>query len=361
MKKLLSFICMTLISFATFAQKANIKFETETHDFCEIQEKDGSVTYVFNYQNTGDAPLVITQVKASCGCTTPEWTQTPVRAGESGSIKVTFNPANRPGSFNKTISVQSNASKPLTTLRISGKVLQRPKTLEETYPVVMDSIRLMNNHIPFTKIKPTEVKTEEVKVINNSSVDVTPNFINVPAHITIVSNPTTIKAGSEAVFQATYDASKKNDWGYVSDRIYVTFSDKKEYHNTLTLSATIEEDFSNVDEKDAPVFEVNEKSHDFGDISQSNKVETDFVVTNTGKDNLIIRKVKASCGCTAVTPQKTILAKGESTNIHVTFDPRGKSGRQSKTITVITNDPKNSNVLLRISANILTAGAELKK
>ena len=113
-----------------------------------------------------------------------------------------------------------------------------------------------------------------------------------------------------------------------------------------------------MDSKNAPVFEVNEKSHEFGDIPQTQKAEYDFIVTNTGRENLIIRKVKASCGCTAVTPEKKVLSSGESTNIHVAFDPRGKSGRQSKTITVITNDPKNSNVLLRITSNVITPGTK---
>lgn len=356
MKKILSLSLLMLFCIAAFAQKPSISFETESHDFGDIQEKDGNVTYDFKFTNSGKAPLVVSQVTASCGCTTPKWTRKPIRPGESGSISVTFNPANRPGTFHKTISVQSNADKPQVTLRISGKVLQRPKTIEETYPVVMDSLRLVNSHIPFTKMTPTQQKTEKLEVINTSSVDVTPTFINVPSHVTIASQPATIKAGQKGFFVASYDASKKNDWGYVSDRVWVTFDGTRQYRNQITLSASIEEDFSKTDEKDAPVFEVNEMTHDFGEISQSEKVECDFVVTNTGKENLIIRKVKASCGCTAVAPQKTVLAKGESTNIHVAFDPRGKSGRQSKSITVITNDPKKSNVLLRITGNIMVAG-----
>ena len=360
MKRLFALAFAALTSIMVLAQKPTIKFDADSHDFGEVQEKEGPVSYVFKYTNTGTTPLIITQVQASCGCTTPEWTRQPLRAGESGNIKVTFDPANRTGTFNKTITVSSNAAQPTTMLRISGKVLQRPKTIEDIYPVVMDSLRLENNFIPFTKIRPNETKTADLKVINTSSVSVTPQFLNIPQHVTIESQPATIAPGQRAVFVATYDASKKNDWGYVSDRVYVTFDGKRQYSNQITLSASIEEDFSNVSEADAPVLEFNERNHDFGDIQQSQKAECDFIVTNQGKSNLIIRKVKASCGCTAVTPEKTILAKGESTKIHVEFDTRGKSGRQSKTITVITNDPKNSNVLLRIQSNVILPGREMK-
>lgn len=360
MKKILAFAVLALASVAVLAQKPSIKFDTEAHDFGDIQEKDGSVSCVFKYTNMGENPLILTQVQGSCGCTTPEWTRKPLRKGETGEIKVSFNPANRPGTFNKTVTVMSNAEKPTTILRISGRVLQRPKTIEDDYPVVMDSLRLENNHIPFTKILPTEVKTGELKVVNTSSVSVTPTFINIPAHVTIESQPATIAPGQKGVFVARYDAAKKNDWGYVSDRVYVTFDGQRQYRNQITLSASIEEDFSKIDDKNAPVMVVNEKTHDFGDIQQTSKAECDFIITNEGNANLIIRKVKASCGCTAATPQKTVLAKGETTSIHVAFDPRGKSGRQSKTITVITNDPKQSNVLLRIQGNIVPPGQEMK-
>lgn len=361
MKKIISFSLALLLCVVAFAQKPTIKFENTNHDFGEIQEKEGSVTHNFEFTNTGSVPLVISNVTASCGCTTPEWTRKPIRPNEKGNISVTFNPANRPGTFNKTISVISNAAVPQVTLRITGKVLQRPKTIEETYPVVMDSLRLVNSHVPFAQMTQFSQKTETLEVINLSSIDLKPSFFNVPQHIKIASQPAIIKAGEKGQFVVSYDASQKNDWGYVTDRIWVSFDGTRQFKNQITISASIEEDFSEVDPDEAPQFKVNEISHDFGEIAQTEKVETDFVVTNEGKQNLIIRKVKASCGCTAVAPEKTVLAKGESTKIHVTFDPRGKSGRQSKTITVITNDPKKSNVLLRITSTIMVAGAELKK
>ena len=348
---------------ASAQQKPVIVFSTDVHDFGEIQEADGPVTFEFKYTNNGKTPLVIHNVQASCGCTTPEWTRTPIQPKASGSIKVTFNPQNRPGSFNKTITVQSNSENPVKTLRISGNVLQRPKTKEEEYPVVMDGLRLADSHIPFTKLAPNEVKSAEIKVWNNSEADLTPSFLNVPQHIKIVSEPATIKAGEMGIIIANYDASLKNDWGFVSDQVYVVFDEKKKYSNRLSITATIAEDFTKLSEEQlakAPVIDFDDKNFDFGTVAQGTKVEHDYVVKNNGTENLIIRKVKASCGCTAVTPAKTVLAKGESTTIHATFDSRGKSGRQQKTITVISNDPKQSNILLRISGTVSTSSEVMK-
>lgn len=366
MKKIVSLVfgSVMLFSAALSAQKPVLAFDTETHDFGDIKEADGPVTFVFNYKNSGATPLVLHNVQASCGCTTPEWTRTPVQPNGTGTIKVTFNPANRPGRFNKTITIQSNAQTPVKTLRIAGNVLQRPKTLEDTYPVLMDGLRLSDNHLPFTKMSPEEHKMAEIQVINVSDKPLTPEFINTPEHLKILVTPATIAPGEKGVIQANYDASKKNDWGFVTDQIYMIFDGQRRYSNRITVSATISEDFSKFSEAElaaAPVIEFDNKVFDFGTVAQTASVEHEYVVTNKGESNLIIRKVKPSCGCTAVAPAKTVLAKGESTTIHIKFDPRGKTGRQQKTITVISNDPKQSNILLRIVGSVTAPNADFVK
>lgn len=94
------------------------------HDFGTIKESAGSVSTVFTITNTGKEPLILVNVKASCGCTTPEWTKEPIAPGKQGQIKATYNPANRPGAFNKTITVSSNGSPSSLTLNIKGEVVR---------------------------------------------------------------------------------------------------------------------------------------------------------------------------------------------------------------------------------------------
>lgn len=363
MRHIITTVLATLLSIAAWAQKPNIAFEDTSFDFGEIQETDGPVTHRFVFVNKGNTPLVLHNVQASCGCTTPSWPRTPIQPNATSQIDVTFNPANRPGTFSKTITVTSNASNAQVTLRISGKVLEKPKTMEDLYPTKFGEMRLQDSYIPLTKIIPGETKTGELKVINPSDKPITPEFLNVPSHIHIACVPETLAPNQEGVLQVVYDAVKKNDWGYVSDQVYVTFDGVRSYSNRITVTATIQEDFSRMTEaekKNAPKLEFDSQSHDWGEINGVDKQSHDFVLKNTGNENLIIRKVKASCGCTAVTPAKTVLAKGEETTIHVEFNPSGKQGSQHKTITVITNDPEKSNVLLRISCMIKTAGSELK-
>ena len=109
------------------AQKnAKAVFTTESHDFGSINETDGPATFVFNFTNTGTDPLILKNVQASCGCTTPDWPKEPILPGKSGSIKVTYNPANRPGSFEKQITVTSDGNPGTQVLKINGTVVPKP-------------------------------------------------------------------------------------------------------------------------------------------------------------------------------------------------------------------------------------------
>lgn len=358
MKKVVLSMCVLLSALVAVAQQSKpvIKFNEMIHDFGDIKEEAGRTGYSFEFTNTGGQPLVIHNVVASCGCTSPDWTKTPIAPGGKGFVKATYDPANRPGPFNKTITVSSNAVEASMILRITGNVGARTKTVEDIYPKVMGAIRLKAAHLSLTRVAPGTSKTEKLEVINTSDKPVKIEFENVPAHLAVKAEPAILKPQETGVITATFDASKKNDWGFVVDQVFVVIDGVKDVNNNrLSVSATIEEDFSALSPDElakAAKAEFSEKNFDFGEIKEGTKVTHNYVLKNTGKSNLIIRKVKASCGCTAVQPDKSMLAPGESTQIKTEFDSKGRPGRQTKSITVITNDPTAANVLLQFTAEV---------
>ena len=123
--KQIIFIFMAILlatGMATAQQKAVISVDKTSHDFGVIKEADGKVSHTFKITNTGDAPLVLTRVIASCGCTTPEWTKEPIAPGKTGEVKITYDPKDRPGPFTKSISVYSNGKTGSYILTIRGDV-----------------------------------------------------------------------------------------------------------------------------------------------------------------------------------------------------------------------------------------------
>lgn len=100
-----------------------ISFTEQEHNYGTLQ-KGGDGNCEFTFTNEGNEPLILSNVKASCGCTTPSWTKEPIMPGKSGSIKVRYN-TNNVGGFTKTITVTSNAiNSPRVVLKIKGKVEQ---------------------------------------------------------------------------------------------------------------------------------------------------------------------------------------------------------------------------------------------
>lgn len=101
------------------------KFESTTHDFGKIAEEVGSATCEFVFTNKGDKPLIIQDIRTSCGCTTPSYTKDPILPGKKGTIKVSYSTTGRVGNFNKRITVFTNEPDTVYTLTITGEVLPR--------------------------------------------------------------------------------------------------------------------------------------------------------------------------------------------------------------------------------------------
>lgn len=113
---------------ATDEKTAVLKVEKETHDFGSIPQGKPA-TYEFVVENTGKAPLIITNAAASCGCTTPTWSQEPIKPGKKGYVRATYNAAS-PGPFTKSVTVTSNATNSTVILYLKGEV----KPAEQAQP-----------------------------------------------------------------------------------------------------------------------------------------------------------------------------------------------------------------------------------
>lgn len=122
MKKAVILVVVGLLAFAVQAQEktAKIAFKAETVDYGEITKGSDGVR-VFEFTNTGDAPLIISKVSSSCGCTIPKKPEAPIMPGKSGEIQVKYD-TNRVGPIRKAITVISNADTPTKVLKIKGEV-----------------------------------------------------------------------------------------------------------------------------------------------------------------------------------------------------------------------------------------------
>jgi len=129
MKRLLILLLLTAPFTGLLAQDdaaksssgAIFKFEHMEFDFGKIKQGD-QVGHIFKFTNEGTEPIIITQAHGSCGCTVPDWPKEPIKPGETGEIKVTFNSAGKMGVQDKTVTINSNATVNPIVLHVKGTV-----------------------------------------------------------------------------------------------------------------------------------------------------------------------------------------------------------------------------------------------
>lgn len=136
-KTLLLALSLTAAAFSAQAQAPATKaaqtagpaitFEEVKYDFGSVVQ-GGTVDHTFKFKNTGTAPLVISNIGVSCGCTTPEWTKDPVAPGKTGTISAHFNSTGKMGMQNKVLTIESNATGGSTTVSLVGEVKEAGAT-----------------------------------------------------------------------------------------------------------------------------------------------------------------------------------------------------------------------------------------
>jgi hypothetical protein len=361
MKKLLFSFVMFLSALALFAQPA-IQFENTTYDFGNIKEEGGKVSGKFIFTNTGNQDLLITTVKASCGCTAADYTKTAVAPGEKGFIEATYNPFNRPGGFNKNIRVttnepkfESDANASPYVIYIKGNVEKKAPTKYETagYKTGSGDIRIKENNIRLDMLN-TESKSFTIQVMNFSETSSTLEPTNLPKHISF-DRIETIKPGQEVEITFKYDAAIRGEIGIFKDIVTIQTQDPTEPRVSLFIDATIKEDFSKLTPKqlqEAPVVGLETTTLDFGKVAKNASPVLEVKLHNNGKKPLNIRQLRASNTVFTVVTDKNEIAKGDFATLTITLNSRNRRGMQNATIEIITNDPANSHLILNCKGDI---------
>ena len=341
----------------SIANAPQLTFTTTSHDFGTFQEEKGKVTCTFGFKNTGKSPLVLQKVRASCGCTTPNWTKTPVAAGDTGFVTATYNASGRPGAFTKTITVTSNAGAD-QRLTIRGEVIPRVKKVEEEYPFeIKDEVRIKNRNVYLRAIDYPNTKSERIQIVNNSGNPVDISFANVPKYLTVKMNNTKLTPKQKADIEVTFNSKDANDWGEVHATFDILVNGKSGGNDKkVNINATVRENFANMtpeQKSNAPVLKV-DNTVELGTIAAGTKKKTyKFSVTNDGKDLLYIRKAKSNNDNVKVEYPAKPIKPGKKGDIKVTVSTENqKPGKFNYRVTIICNDPTRSTTGVQLSGEV---------
>lgn len=354
MRRLVVFV-FVFISFAGFAQDPVI-FNEKIHDFGELDESTQPTSYTFSFINSSQDSLKINYVKASCGCTTPGWSQHYILPGDSGFITAQYSTYNRPGSFNKSLRISwSNGMQ--QTLYIKGLVNPREKNPAETYPVAIGHLRskfqVFNMGI-FTTEKPYSLA---FTLFNDSkdTIKFLPEQHVLPNYLTIEMSSLIVEPQQKARISLTVDPSKTDKLGFIQSSLQLATTDLEVPVKSYLIYSSIEEYFpplTDEEKENAPRLLFGDNTIDFGDVSNNIEIERVIILTNEGKSKLNIRQIDSNCDCVITALKKENIAPGKSTEMTVKFLTKDRTGRQYKTITVFSSDPIKPTQTLSIKANV---------
>ena len=330
MKKIFSTLCMALVAVAMMAQDPVITFEKTEHDFGKIHEENGRVSVVFNFKNEGMSPLVLSNVRASCGCTTPTWTKEPVEPGQTGSITVTYNPNGRPGRFQKTVTITSNATEATKRVYIKGEVIPKPAKPVNVYTVAVGELSMKGKTLNLGTIKKGETMNGELEYAN----------------LTQAEHSVDLATNSQDAFlisQTTLATVKPNETGK-----FVFAIDTRN-----TIKAEIVEDFSqmSVEEKQAaPIIEVAGEI-EAGKVAAGKNLKCAFPVKNAGENALEVRRAYSTDKALNVKQPKAIKS-GKKGNVAIEINTKDlQPGIYSREVVIISND--YANPVKRVKVNFV--------
>jgi hypothetical protein len=253
----------------------------------------------------------------------------------------------------------------ISILLMPGFTALAQKSINEEYPTAMGHIQISTPQIAFNTIKNTDIMIDTLKIINVGDKEISMSFSDLPAHITCKLIPEKLSPKQKGIIVVTYDVPKSNYFGSVYERINISTNDSVQLQKPLDITANIVEDFSKLTPEqlqNAAKIKFENTTYNFGTVKEGEYIVTDFKFTNVGNNDLFIRKVKASCGCTATHIDKTQLKKDEGSFIHASVDTNGRAGQLNKTITVVCNDPDQTTITLFINGTVeKTTGTQQQK
>lgn len=330
-----------------------------THSFGAFDEDMGSVTTYFKVVNTGDKPLSILSVRASCGCTSPSYSHKPVAPGDTGQVAVTYNPAGRPGKFNKKVRVETNANPATATLTIKGVVIGDRQTLRAHYPVDLGVLKLKNTVVQFGEVTKGRTKTAFLDGYNQSADTIRPSIAGLPPFVVADIAPKAVPPGEQVTFTFFYDSSKaKDQWGLSTSEIMLSPDRSASQKKPVSLVAIVNEDFSKLtpeQRENAPKAAYSTPTIDLGRINRDGKINAELFIDNFGKEPLVIRRISCPDEFITVKCGKNKIKPGGRARIDVTVDAAAipsSAALVNSRLTVITNDPARPSAPIRIVAEL---------
>lgn len=351
-KTILTLALLALASGPTLAQGL-----TATNEVIDC----GQVTYQvpvstdFELVNKGRRSVRIDKVLTSCGCLSVEYPQGDIAGGDKAQLHVTFDAAQM-GHFNKSIHIYMEGEKAPVALRLKGQVVEEVTDFSGNYPFALGLLLADRHDIEFDDVNKGERPQQKIHIRNNSSEIVQPVVMHLPAYLQAEVSPSKIAPTHGGVVTLTLDSRKLKEMGLTQTSVYLgSFpGDKVSHEKEISVSAILLPQFDGVDENallNAPKLELSTHELNLGAFGSKKKLKGEVIIKNTGYSPLEIKSMQMFTSGIQISLNKTTIKPAEQAVLKITADQKQlQSVRTQPRVLMITNDPSNAKVVVKINA-----------
>lgn len=334
------------------AAAQRISAEHEVID-CGNVSYENPVTARFELVNKGN-DLLISEVRTSCGCATASYPRNVIQKGDKFQIEVTYD-ARQLGHFEKEAAIYSNASSKPFYLKMRGVVVEEATEISGKFDFAVGSVRTDKNDIEFDDVNKGDMPVQKIHFVNSSGKSVSPVVMHLPPYLSASVSPTTVAPGRTGTVTFTLNSSKLRDFGLNQSSVYLGMfpGDKVSADKEISVSAVLLPAFINMSETqkaNAPQIKLSADAIELGAFGEKAEKSGTIIIENIGKSRLDIRSMQMFTTGLKVRLNKTKIAPGESAKLKITaYKKQLKSAHSKPRVLMITNDPNNSKVVVRVN------------
>ncbi len=305
----------------------------------------------FKMKNTGKLPLLIKNIRTSCGCTTVSYPTDAIEPGESFTVSAVYD-AKQMGHFQKEIGVYSNADAQPLLLTIKGVVVEEVSHFDGEFPYTIGDVLADKADLLFDNVNRGDQPIEKIHIYNNGNATITPQLLHLPPYIKGEIKPARLVPGRSATILLQLDSRKLHDLGLTHTSIYLgSFQgDKVSSDKEIDVNIVLLPNFEKLDESqlaNAPRLQLSKGSLKFNKTSGKAK-EKDYVeITNIGKSKLSIRSLQIIGSGLDISLNKQNIEPGETAKLKVVaINSMIAKARTAPKVLMITNDPSQPKVTI---------------
>lgn len=348
------FCAIAIAAWCALGVRAELKWETLEYDFGVFHEEAGPQTGTVSFVNEGPEATVVNRVRTSCGCTGASFTEGEIAPGATGKVSFTYNPAGRPGRFEKTVKVYTGLENEITVIVIRGTVLGKPETLEADYPVECGPLRLSESRIDAGTLRYGTARHLFFRAVNQSADTIVPTFQSASPALDVSAAHKAVAPGDVLSVSVYLNSRELSEPGYVEIPITVRPCASCDEETEVILTADVVPDTRGLSAEEVdngPRAYLNPELVDLGVVgAKGQHVRFEFAISNDGRSDLHVNRIYSRMPGVKILSYPSVLKPGKRGKATGEIDlALLEAGAHSLRVEVVSNDPLNPVRTLRVA------------